>query len=488
MSIKAALRWRPGVAVERTGSAVRLTADGRTTVLGPLPPEGVGFLAGMAAPATAPGPVLGREPVMEGLLGRVGHLVSVDYVACGKIIARHERTVRALGVTGIPDEPVPEQALARLSRFALLRARDDELVLECPTSTHRVVLTSSTARGLATDLARPTPAGALCRGPDATDRSFLLGLWAAVGLVETDVADGTPRWPSERDPALRQWDFHDLLMHGRSRSGRFDAPLGALSLHRQWADPEPAVAGPRGGREERISLPRPDLRELAVRDRPLQDVLERRRSIRSYDEDRPLGLGELSEFLYRTVRDRAVFTPGSDTEEGKVSRPYPSGGGLYEHEFYLTVRRCAGLPPGGYRYDGREHRLERLGTTPGQVAEMLAVAAAATGQPDRPDVLITLCARFQRMSWRYSSIAYANMLRNTGAIYQTMYLAATAMGLAPCGLGNGDADLAAAAFGLDYYRESSVGDFILGTRRPDDSVEGVPLPGWTVLDTLAAEG
>jgi hypothetical protein len=45
-----------------------------------------------------------------------------------------------------------------------------------------------------------------------------------------------------------------------------------------------------------------------------------------------------------------------------------------------------------------------------------------------------------------------------------MYLAATAMGLAPCGVGVGDADLFARAAGTDYYAETSVGEFLLGSR------------------------
>ena len=59
-------------------------------------------------------------------------------------------------------------------------------------------------------------------------------------------------------------------------------------------------------------------------------------------------------------------------------------------------------------------------------------------------------------------MAYSVILKNVGALYQTMYLVATAMGLAPCGLGGGHSDLFAAAAGLDYLAETSVGEFILG--------------------------
>ena len=52
-------------------------------------------------------------------------------------------------------------------------------------------------------------------------------------------------------------------------------------------------------------------------------------------------------------------------------------------------------------------------------------------------VLLILGARFQRVSWKYASIAYSLTLKHVGVLYQTMYLVATAMGLAPCGVGCG---------------------------------------------------
>jgi SagB-type dehydrogenase family enzyme len=81
-----------------------------------------------------------------------------------------------------------------------------------------------------------------------------------------------------------------------------------------------------------------------------------------------------------------------------------------------------------------------------------------------PQVLITFAARFQRMGWKYDGMAYAATLKNVGVMYQTMYLVATAMGIAPCGLVSGNSDLLAQAAGLDYLKESSVGEFMLGSR------------------------
>lgn len=58
---------------------------------------------------------------------------------------------------------------------------------------------------------------------------------------------------------------------------------------------------------------------------------------------------------------------------------------------------------------------------------------------------------------------WAASLKNTGVLYQTMYLVGTAMNLAPCALGNGNAELFSKAVGTDYFEESSIGEFMLGT-------------------------
>ena len=101
-----------------------------------------------------------------------------------------------------------------------------------------------------------------------------------------------------------------------------------------------------------------------------------------------------------------------------------------------------------------------------RAVESLLEEAAATARiaPDSLQVLVILTSRFERIAWKYESIAYALTLKHVGVVYQTMYLAATAMNLAPCALGCGDSDLFARAAGTDYYVETSVGEFLLGSR------------------------
>ncbi len=145
-------------------------------------------------------------------------------------------------------------------------------------------------------------------------------------------------------------------------------------------------------------------------------------------------------------------------------RPYPNGGASYELEIYPVVDRCDGLDPGLYHYDAAIHELVRLsGRTP-EVDRIFADAKVATANLADPQVVLILSARFARVMWKYRSISYGIILRNTGVLYQTLYLAATELGLSPCGIGSANSALFARATGLDPVVEGSVGDFILGGR------------------------
>jgi len=129
------------------------------------------------------------------------------------------------------------------------------------------------------------------------------------------------------------------------------------------------------------------------------------------------------------------------------------------------VQRCSGLDPGFYCYDPERHALRPRSPSHDDTVALLADAGLATAIPqEQIQVLIIIAARFQRVAWKYASIAYSLVLKDVGVLYDTMYMAATAMGLAPCAVGCGNADRFAAAAGLDYYAATSVGEFLLGSR------------------------
>lgn len=129
--------------------------------------------------------------------------------------------------------------------------------------------------------------------------------------------------------------------------------------------------------------------------------------------------------------------------------PCAAGGAIHELEYYLTVSRCQGIEPGFYHYDPQDHVLEHLSPLGTPQEQLLADARMAKGGRDF-DLLFTLAARFQRIAWKYRSVAYALIMKNVGSIYQQMYLVTTSLNLAPCALCGGNADHFAQASGLDY--------------------------------------
>ena len=76
-------------------------------------------------------------------------------------------------------------------------------------------------------------------------------------------------------------------------------------------------------------------------------------------------------------------------------------------------------------------------------------------------MLLLLVARFGRLQFKYSGVAYAAALKEVGVIYQALYLTATALGIGGCALGGGDSLVFEQASGLDRWDEGSIGEFLL---------------------------
>ncbi|WP_329518680.1 SagB/ThcOx family dehydrogenase [Spirillospora sp. NBC_01491] len=356
----------------------------------------------------------------------------------------------------VPDGPAPDDLV--LSRFAIAhRERDTEgLVVESPLAWASARLHDPALLGTLTGASPSTPspaAGTLAhrfRGD-----LFRAGLAVPAALPEDE--------PFDR----RQWSPHELWFHWRSRIGERDS-LGRGYGRTRWADGlyEPVPARREPYQSPAIDLHRPDLEALRSRDPALTAVVEDRRSIRANDDDAPITARQLGEFLYRCARVRE--TPGPDGSP-QLSKPYPAGGSVYELELYPVVRRASGLAPGVYHYDGHDHAL-RLVRGPGRGMErLLATARHGTFERLNPQVLIVVTARFGRLMWTYEQMPYSLILKHVGVLYQSMYLAATAMGLAPCGLGGGDSETFNEVTGSGFTAESAVGEFMLGSRPADGS-------------------
>ena len=359
-------------------------------------------------------------------------------------------TIRPLG----PNlEPAPRLVAPRLSRFAALRRASGALVMESPLARaavtvhdHDVLTVLHQLTGSGPD--RDEGAGSLPL--EVVDE--LVGVLAWYGFVHEAEEDTRP------DLASEQWAPHELLFHSRSRGGYHDEPSGATMWAAGRFDPLPGRREPFGGTA--IALPVPD----SINDPPLSEVLEARRSIRVHDADHPITIDQLGEFLYRSAR--VLRTEVDETHDVSL-RPTPAGGALHSLEIYPVVTNVAGLAAGMYHYDPFDHLLEPLPPREFPVNQLVARAAAAAGGSPPPQVLLVVSCRFGRVMWKYQSMAYALVLKGVGALFQTCYLVATAMNLAPCALGSGDSVLFARATALDPLVEGSVGEFMLGSCPPE---------------------
>ena len=352
-------------------------------------------------------------------------------------------------------EPNPKAATHwKLSRFSYLHADNGHLVLRNPQALCYLKVEQPAVLELFYAFQQPiTRKAALNINP-----AFSPALVALFSKAHVIVPCQSPETSEEEtDATLQQWDFHDLLFHSRSRIGRTEKPVGGTFRFKGILEPQPALkVNP--WPHQTVALPVPDLARLYHYDVPFTQVLESRKSTRAYSL-LPLTLGQLGEFLYRAARVRTEYA----NEYGDfISKPYPGGGANYETEFYITINKCVGIPRGMYYYDPKAHTLSLITLPTYQLELLLGEAFQATAMLGMPQVLITLANRFNRFNWKYTSMSYAAQLKNIGAIYQTMYLVATAMGIGACGLGTGNADRFSQITGLPYLEEGSVGEFMLG--------------------------
>ena len=360
--------------------------------------------------------------------------------------------------------PLGDADVLVLSRFAYLRRRGDEMVLESPRAGAVFKICNPELATALASLSTPQSIKRLRRQQGFPGRGLLALLVDCQVLFKTDSAQaGGPR-AAEGDDSLVLWDFHDLLFHARSTEGRHANPTGGVYPYAGVMTPLPAVRQRWPGRTI-------ELREFStVPAQPISPaarLLHGRRSTRVFDDQRPITLAELARFLDSAARVQSSGASKLDLGDDApamefAARPYPSGGASWELELYLAVDKCDGLARGFYHYDAGGHALARVDVPPQALETLLQGAAFAMGAPASPQILITITARFGRVSWKYSSIAYALILKDVGVLLQTFYLMATDMGLGGCAIGSVNIDLFAKMTGVEFHVEGPVGQFAIG--------------------------
>jgi len=364
-----------------------------------------------------------------------------------------------------------------LSRFAYLRRRGNEMVLESPCAGALLRICDPKIAAALTRLSVPQKISTLRREPGFPGLELLALLIDCQILFRIGTTKGDGLRPSEGDDNLVLWDFHDLLFHTRSTEGRQANPLGGLYPYAGFIPPPPAVRSGWPGKTI-------DLRKVAAAPEvpsPFTRLLEERHSTRDFDDNQPITLDELARLLDSAARVRAKWTSNVDMDGGPevsyAARPYPSGGSAYELELYLTVANCQGLARGFYHYDADRHVLVPISAHEQQLEAQLAAAEFAMGAAGTPQILVTIAARFDRVSWKYSALAYSLVLKDVGVLMQTLYLMATDMGLGGCAIGTNNIDLFAKITGLEFHVEGPVGQFALGRPGSADALALRQRPG-----------
>ncbi|MEE4022139.1 SagB family peptide dehydrogenase [Gordonia sp. PKS22-38] len=403
-----------------------------------------------AGPMTLPE---GSDADVDGLVERL-----IDAGALSMTVSAGSRELYSLRPFRRPPTPRPATADVgddiELSRFTVIRREDGAVVAENPRSWCDIEIHDPEILAAASGL-----------GPDSSES-------ALQGRLRSDLVWSGHAVTACRERAefpTRSWSPHELWFHRHSTVGDRATNWQHFGPTR-WADgtfePVPARRDVYPG--EPIPLPVPDLASLRSADRPLTAVVEDRKSVRDFDDAHPISLAELGELLFRCARTRSVRTVNADrpVPEELPSRPYPSGGSLYELEIYPVVRTADGAEPGMYHYDSFDHVLRPVASYDSPaVAKLVAPASLTLADGQLPQVLLVLAARPGRIMWTYEQMPYAVILKHVGVLTQTLYLTATAMGLGGVAQGYGDTAAFGEATGVDELVECNVGSFVVGTPR-----------------------
>ena len=175
-------------------------------------------------------------------------------------------------------------------------------------------------------------------------------------------------------------------------------------------------------------MPRVDLPKPEEPTKTFREVLRGRSTLRHFDTTKSLSTQTLSNLLFWSAGESGRF--GGPNEP---LRFYPSGGGRFPLELYLSFKGNEGIPRGVYHYNVKGHYLEHLLEKEGD-----ATIRSLPNYPwikDAPLILITT-AIFERSMRKYRERGYRFVNLDAGVLLESFYLVASAFEIGCCGGGN----------------------------------------------------
>ncbi|MCC4615111.1 putative peptide maturation dehydrogenase [Xanthomonas campestris pv. asclepiadis] len=248
------------------------------------------------------------------------------------------------------------------------------------------------------------------------------------GLLLAD--DSSAHLAQQRDAVQRKSQWHPLAAtyHAFTRWNDVDSAQAAKDAGAETAAALLKTFGPPPpeqilrGTTEHICLPR-------TVDGYLDTVLRRRTTCRNFDTDARMEHAVFARIMERTFAANALLE--ADAETVFLKRSSPSGGGLHPLDAYLLIRNVSGLADGIYHYLPIDHALEPLNV---DVPDLQGVALNILAGQDwfaNAHVIVALCPRYYRNFWKYRmhAKAYRALALEAGHFSQTLYIAATDLGL-----------------------------------------------------------
>ncbi len=198
-----------------------------------------------------------------------------------------------------------------------------------------------------------------------------------------------------------------------------------------------------------VKLPRPEYRGMS-----LEEIVERRRSVRNYSP-KAISVLQLSQLLFAAQGVTGKMY-------GHPLRSAPSAGALYPFEIYLVVNNVQGISKGIYHYAVLGHGLELVKS--GDFSRKITNAGLEQKMLGEADVTFVLSAIFDRVRHKYGERGFRYVYIEAGHISQNIYLQAVSLGLGSVSVGAFLDEKVNQLIGADGYQEAAIYLHAVGTR------------------------